>query len=60
MFGRAGSMTLSTASTAIGDSSDEYCDTTLDDSELRAGMRGGTAVVESENRYGPGRRYEPK
>ena len=35
MFGRAGSSTASTLSTAIGDSSDEYCDTTLLLNDLR-------------------------
>lgn len=37
ILGRAGSITRNTASTAIGDRSDEYCDTTLEDRELREG-----------------------
>ena len=36
VFGRAGSSTASTLSTAIGESSEEYCDTTLLLSDLRS------------------------
>ena len=48
MFGRAGSSTASTLSTAIGDSSDEYCDTTLLLNDLRHDRPSASCVVSAQ------------